>query len=94
MTDPLDDNTPLVGITEDDTRPAPSDQDTLLGRLIDPQPVDDAATRRGEMPGIAHRFRRNPVGPVGSTGEHDPDADDGPPTTRRRKQPISKCRST
>ena len=76
MTDPLDDNTPLVGITEDDSRPAPSDQDTLLGRLIDPQPVDDAATRRGEMPGILTSFVETLSG-QSAEGEHNSDADDG-----------------
>lgn len=76
MTDPLDDNTPLIGITEDDSRPAPSDQDTLLGRLIDPQPVDDAATRRGEVPGIVNGFVATLSG-QSAEGEQDADADDG-----------------
>lgn len=76
MTDPLDDNTPLVGITEDDSRPVPTDQDTLLDRLVDPQPVDDAATRRGDVPGLATSFIETLTGrPV--DGARDPDADDG-----------------
>ena len=76
MTDPLDDNTPLVGITEDDSRPAPTDQDTLLGRLTDPQPVDDAATRRGEVPGILTGFVETLSG-QSADGKQNPDADDG-----------------
>ena len=93
MTDPLDDNTPLVGITEDDSRPAPTDQDTLLGRLIDPQPVDDAATRRGDVPGIATGFVGTLSG-QSAEGEQTPTPTTAPPTTRRREQPLSKCRST
>ncbi|GAA4008753.1 hypothetical protein GCM10022631_21190 [Deinococcus rubellus] len=78
MTDPLDDNTPLVGITEDDSRPAPTDQNTLLGRLVHPQPVDDAATRRGDVPSLATSFIETLSGQsVDGAGHADADADEG-----------------
>ena len=76
MTDPLDDNTPLVGITEDDARLVPTNHDTLLGRLIDPQPVDDAATRRGDVPGLATTLIGTLSGQSADEAR-DPDADEG-----------------
>lgn len=76
MTDKLDNNAPLVGITEDDSRPTPSEQDTLLGRIIDPQPLHNAAAERGDVPGLVTGFVDTLTGRT-EGGDRDPDADKG-----------------
>ncbi|WP_420594455.1 hypothetical protein [Deinococcus sp.] len=75
MSDKLDNNAPLMGITPDDMPKPESEDSTLLGRLVSPSTYENETAR---PPGESHNIVSDLVAPLlGEEGsQRDPDAQD------------------
>ncbi len=79
MADKLEDTTPLVGISDDDTVPAHTgDDQSLLGRIINPTPQQERGVQsdQGDQPTFGSVLLNTVTGNEGREPVN-PDADDG-----------------